>query len=214
MAVITKIEEQKNKKRVNVFVDDAFFCGLTKETAVVFGLKVGKEIEESKLQEAIFDSEVKMAFDKASDYLGSRMHTKKELFDKLLKKGYPKDVILKAIGKLEEYHYVDDGLYSKQFMTENKRYSKRMLENKLRAKGVDQDIVSGAIDEYVSDESEFELCFKLAEKYVKGKDMTKEGAVQKMFSSLARRGFDFDVIKRVSRKVLEGESAEIIDDLD
>ena len=214
MAVITKIEEQKNKKRVNVFVDDAFFCGLTKETAVVFGLKVGKEIEESKLQEAIFDSEVKMAFDKASDYLGSRMHTKKELSDKLLKKGYPKEVIVKAIEKLEEYHYVDDGLYSKQFMTENKRYSKRMLENKLRAKGVNNEIVSESISEYVSDEDEFELCLKLAQKYVKSKDMAKEGAVQKLFSSLARRGFAFDVIKKASKQVLDSEKAEIIDDLD
>ena len=114
MAVITKIEEQKNKKRVNIFVDDAFFCGLTKETAVVFKLKVGRDVNESQLQDAIFDSEVKMAFDKASDYLGSRMHSKKELFDKLLKKGYPKDVISKAIEKLEEYHYIDDGLYSKR----------------------------------------------------------------------------------------------------
>ena len=45
MAVITKIELQKNKSRVNIFVDDSFFCGLNKETAVIFGLKENKEIE-------------------------------------------------------------------------------------------------------------------------------------------------------------------------
>jgi regulatory protein len=115
MSVITKIEDQKNKKRVNIFVDDAFFCGLLKETAVIFKLKVGKEIDETVLKEAVFSSEVKSAFDKASDYLGLRMHTKKELFNKLLKKGYEKDVIEQAIKKLEEYHYVDDGLFAKQF---------------------------------------------------------------------------------------------------
>ena len=94
MAVITKIEEQKNKKRVNIFVDDAFFCGLSKETAVIFKFKVGLEIDENLLKEAVFDSEVKRAFEKASDYLSVRMHTKKELFEKLLKKGYEKEVIL------------------------------------------------------------------------------------------------------------------------
>ena len=214
MAVITKIEEQKNKKRVNIFVDDAFFCGLTKETAVVFKLKVGKEVNESQLQDAIFDSEVKMAFDKASDYLGSRMHSKKELFDKLLKKGYPKEVISKAIEKLEEYHYVDDGLYSKQFTTENKRYSKRMIENKLKAKGVSTDLIEQSIEEYISDEDEFELCLKFAEKYVKSKDMSKEGSVQKLISSLARRGFAFDDIKRACKKVLDAEKSEIIENFD
>ena len=93
MATITKIEEQKNKKRVNIFVDDAFFCGLNKETAVKFSLKVGKEITEEKLKEACFDSEVKSAFEKASNILGIRMHSKKEIFDKLFKKGYEKQVI-------------------------------------------------------------------------------------------------------------------------
>ena len=45
MSEITKIEDQKNKKRVNIFVDDAFFCGLHKETAVTFGLKIGKIVD-------------------------------------------------------------------------------------------------------------------------------------------------------------------------
>ena len=214
MAIITKIEEQKNKKRVNIFVDDAFFCGLNKETAVIFRLKVGNEIEESKLQDAIFESEVKSAFEKASEYLGLRMHTKKELFDKLLKKGYQKDVIAKAIEKLEEYRYVDDGLFSKHFITENKRYSKRVLELKLREKGVNTEIIGDSIDEYTSDEDEYDLCLKQAEKYVKSKDMTKEGAYQKMVASLVRKGFEFDMIKSVSKKVLSAEDAEKIDNME
>ena len=177
MAIITKIEEQKNKKRVNIFVDDAFFCGLNKETAVIFRLKVGNEIEESKLQDAIFESEVKSAFEKASEYLGLRMHTKKELFDKLLKKGYQKDVISRAIEKLEEYRYVDDGLFSKHFITENKRYSKRVLELKLREKGVNTEIIGDSIDEYTSDEDEYDLCLKQAEKYVKRGCISKDGGI-------------------------------------
>lgn len=191
-----------------------FFCGLNKETAVIFRLKVGNVIEESKLQEVLFESEVKSAFEKASEYLGSRMHTKKELFDKLLKKGYQKDVILKAIEKLEEYHYVDDELYSKQFVTENKRYSRRMIENKLREKGIGADIVAGAIDEHFSDDGEHELCLKQAEKYVKSKDMSKEGAYQKLMASLARKGFAFDMIKQVCKKVVSAEDADKIEDLD
>jgi len=211
VAVVTKIEDQKNKKRVNIFVDDAFFCGLHKETAVIFGLKPGKEIDENKLQEALFESEVKMAFEKASEYLGLRMHTKKELFEKLLKKGYEKAVINKAIEKLEEYHYVDDELFSKQFASQNNRYSRRMLENKLKSKGVDAETAKSSILLSTDDENEYNLCLKHAKSYVKGKDMSREGMYQKMIASLARKGFDFDLIKRVCKEVLDAETCDIID---
>ena len=207
MAVITKIEEQKNKKRVNIFVDDAFFCGLSKETAVIFKFKVGLEIDENLLKEAVFDSEVKRAFEKASDYLSVRMHTKKELFEKLLKKGYEKEVIAEAIKKLEEYHFVDDELMAKEFVSQNSKYSKRMLENKLRAKGVFSDIVEDAISER-SDDEEFALCKKQAEKYVQSKDMSKEGAVQKMTASLLRKGFSYENIKKSLKLVLQNQDAE------
>ena len=200
MSVITKIEDQKNKKRVNIFVDDAFFCGLLKETAVIFKLKVGKEIDETVLKEAVFSSEVKSAFDKASDYLGSRMHTKKELFNKLLKKGYEKDVIEQAIGKLEEYHYVDDGLFAKQFTSSNSKLSKRMIENKLREKGVSNENID-SVSNMRSDEDEFELCLMQAKKYVSSKDMTKENAYQKLYASLARKGFSFETIKKACKQL-------------
>ena len=126
MAVITKIETQKNKSRVNIFVDDSFFCGLNKETAILFGLKENKEIDEDRLKSAIFESEVKSAFEKSLDIVGRRMHSKKELIDKLIKKGYQPEVCEKVIQKLEEYHYIDDALFAKQFVASNKKLSKRI----------------------------------------------------------------------------------------
>ena len=207
MAIITKIEEQKNKKRVNIFVDDAFFCGISKETALVFRFKVGSVVDENVLQDAIFESEVKRAFEKASDYLSVRMHTKKELFEKLLKKGYQTEVISKAIEKLEEYHFVDDGMMAKEYILQNSKYSKRMLENKLRAKGVSNEIVKDTISER-SEEEEFLLCKCHAEKYVNSRDMQKEGAVQKMVASLLRKGFSYDNVKKCVNLIFHDEDVE------
>lgn len=203
MAVITKIEEQKNKKRVNIFVDNAFFCGLNKETAILFRLKENSEIDENTLKTAIFESEVKSAFEKAIDYISSRIHTKKELFDKLFKKGFEKKVIDSAIFKLEEYNYVNDELFAKTFVQENYKYSKKMLENKLKQKGVSSEIISNVL-ELNTDEKEEELCEKQLKKLLKSKnknDFSKE-ELQKIYMSLFRKGFEFDLIKRVCRKVL------------
>lgn len=198
MPVITKIETQKNKSRVNIFVDDSFFCGLNKETAVIFGLKENKDIDEEKLKVAIFESEVKSAFEKSLDYLGRRMYTKKELIERLTQKGYTKEVSEKVIKKLEEYRYIDDKLFAKQFFQSNSHLSKRVLQGKLMQKGVANDIISEIIDERTG-ESEFDLCLLQARKYLKSKKINDIKDIQKMQASLARKGFDFDTIKKVCK---------------
>ncbi len=202
MPVITKIETQKNKSRVNIFVDDSFFCGLNKETAILFGLKENKEVNEEKLKTAIFESEVKSAFEKSLDYLGRRMYTKHELLDRLIKKGYEKEVVEKAIAKLEDYHYVDDKLFAKQFAQSNQKVSKRILRGKLIQKGVSADIIPEIIETRTA-EDEYKLCLEQARKYLKSKTVSEIKDIQKMQSSLARKGFDYDTIKKVCRETLK-----------
>lgn len=204
MPVITKIETQKNKSRVNIFVDDSFFCGLNKETAVIFGLKENKEVDEEKLKVAIFESEVKSAFEKSLDYLGRRMYTKKELIERLTQKGYIKEVAERVIEKLEEYRYIDDKLFAKQFFQSNGHLSKRVIQGKLIQKGVANDIISDIIEERTG-ESEFELCLLQAKKYLKSKKVNDIKHIQKMQASLSRRGFDFDTIKKVCKITVKSE---------
>ncbi len=201
MAVITKIEQQKNKARVNIFVDDAFFCGLNKEIAVVFNFKVGQMLDEQTLKNAIFESEVKLAFDKASRYLEIRMHSKKELSDKLIKKGYSKDAVKKAIDKLEEYHFVDDELFARQFLEQNGKLSKNMIKNKLLQKGVSFDIISDALD-LREDDDEYQVCERQVQKYLKGKTVSNYNDMSKMYASLLRKGFSMEMIKKASKKLL------------
>ena len=202
MAIITKIESQRNKSRVNIFVDDSFFCGLNKETALIFGLKENKEIDENKLKSVIFESEVKSAFEKSLDIVGRRMNSKKELITKLLNKGYSSDVCDKVIEKLEEYHYVDDALFAKQFASANNKLSKRNLKEKLILKGISSDIILEILDNRSSDD-EFDLCLAQANKYIKGREIKSYEDLAKMQASLARKGFDFDTIKRVCKKFKE-----------
>jgi len=204
---ITKIESQKNKNRVNIFVDGSFFCGLNKETAIAYGLKVDREIDEKYLTDVIFESEVKSAIEKTLNYVAIRMHTKKELLDKLVLKGFEKDIVLKAIDKLEEYHYVDDELYAKRFVSENKKYSKKMLYEKLSLKGVNREII-GNVLQSINDDSEYELCLKMAEKYTKNKKIETINDLRKMQQSLARKGFSFDLVSKVSRQVTRKDLEE------
>lgn len=200
MAIITKIESQRNKSRVNIFVDDSFFCGLNKETAVIFGLKENQEVDENKLKTAIFESEVKSAFEKSLDIVGRRMNSKKELITKLTNKGYSDEVCDRVVEKLEEYHYIDDVLFAKQFVSANNKLSKRNLKEKLILKGVSSDIILDVLENRSNDD-EFELCLVQANKYLKRKKIDTYEDLAKLQASLARKGFDFDTIKRVCKSI-------------
>lgn len=207
MSIVTKIEQQRNKSRVNIFVDGAFFCGLNKETAIIFKLKEGREVDEEKLKQAIFESEIKLAFEKGLDFLSRQMQTKKILSDKLLNKGFSPEVIAAAIQKLEEYKYVDDELYAKQFIQQSTKKSKRELKDKLQQKGISKEIISRNLEEYGRDD-EFEVCLYHAQKYIKNKTIVEQKDIQKFYASLARKGFDFATIKKAVKAVLNKDLEE------
>ena len=205
MAVITKIEQQKNKARVNIFVDDAFFCGINKETALIFKLKVGEKVSEETLKQAVFESETKSAFEKASSFLETRMHSRKEIFDKLIKKGYSKESTNEAIKKLEEYHFVDDALFARQFLEQNGKLSKNMIKNKLLQKGISFDIVSDCL-EIREDGAEYEICERQIQKYLKAKTISSYNDLSKMYASMLRKGFNIEMVKKISKKLVSGEN--------
>lgn len=210
MAKITKIEEQKNKKRVNIFVDNAFFCGLNKEKAISFGFKVGVDVDESKLKSAVFESEVQSAFEKACDYISMRSHSKFELKRKLLLKGFESEVVLKAIAKLEEYGYISDEVFANEFVKSSGNLSKKMIEFKLKEKGIDKGIIERTTA-LVGRDLELESCEKETKKYLSGKNPADKNLRQKLFASLARKGFDFDTIKAATKKLLCGADDDDID---
>lgn len=212
MGTITKIEQQKNKNRVNIFIDNDFFCGLEKETAIIFGLKVGKQVDEAYINEAVIASEKKRAFEKAIDYLSIRMHTKRELFLKLQKKGFDENSINGAFEKLEEYNYIDDYAFAKEYVNQNTKYSKLVIKNKLMQKGIKSSIIDEVLNDFEK-EDEIKICKKFAEKYLKSKNFKLSDDKQKIIASLSRKGFKFDIISRAIKELnLEIELDNFPDD--
>ena len=89
MPKITDLQIQKNNKtRANVYIDGEFAFALEMITVMKLGLKIGDEVSESKLLQAVTDSERACAFDKAMSYLGRGMKTVHQMREYLLRKGY------------------------------------------------------------------------------------------------------------------------------
>ena len=205
MAVVTKLEYQKNNKdRVNVFLDGGFFAGVSLEVALKFGLKVGKEIDELSLKEFLFEESKQKAFQKATDLIAKFVKTEKQMEKYLLEKGFDKSVVEDTLKKLKEYGFVDDWAYVQNYINFKKNVEgARKIKQELYLKGVSRELVNRAFDE-IGGECEEQKCKELAEKYVRNKEKTL-----KLKASLNRfllsKGFDYADVKRVISEVLKDD---------
>ena len=84
--------------------------------------------------------------DTAMRYLENRAHTKQEMKEYLLKKGFEEADADDAVQRLSEVRYLDDVSYSAQFLKYGfgKGWSVNRVKQELRKRGVsDNDIVQG-----------------------------------------------------------------------
>ena len=198
MKKITDIKEQlKNKKRVSVYLDGEYYCGLDLVTALKYRLKVGEFIEEERLVEIQYTSEMQACFDKALTFISSSVKTEKQIKDKLKKLGYLDEIIDSTLEKLKGYGYVDDGDFARRFTTTYKGVKgKKLIKLELKKKGVSDVDAENAVSEI---QSQQETVDKLAEKYLKNKEKDKKN-ILKCYKYLLSKGFDYDEAKQAVEK--------------
>lgn len=199
MPIITDVQLQKrNKTRANLYVDGEFFCGVEMLTVMQMGLKKGKEVSKSELAEAITESDVSVAFEKAVGYLSRAMKTERQMKTYLAGKGYSPSVVDTVIAKLKGYGYVDDRRYATLYVEQNgKTKGKIRLSHELAEKGVRRDFTESATD--VDTDTERENAEALAEKYMKNKPRDVQTAA-KLQRYLVGRGYTFDVVQSIVRR--------------
>jgi len=59
MPVITSIKQQKNRNRVNVYLDDEFGFGIDLDNFVLLHLKVNQELTEGEVEEIVKKAKVR-----------------------------------------------------------------------------------------------------------------------------------------------------------
>lgn len=204
MNEITAITAQKNNKtRVNLYLDNKFFCGMELLTVMSHRLKVGQQISGEKLEEIVFEAEYSLALNKALNYISKSMHTNSQLIKYLRGKQYSPKIIDTVMNKLKEYGYVDDMAYATQFAELKKANSgKRKIAFELKQKGVDNRLIDQVLDK-IEDESE--ACVAVAEKYIKGRSLDLK-LKQSAYRYLISKGFDYETVKGVLDKFYDDDN--------
>ncbi len=198
--IVTDIKPQaKNSKRVNLYLNGKFYCGLELFTVMKHRVKIGNDYTEKEIIDIQIAEEEGVCFNYALNLLSKSVKTEKEIITKLKKRGYVSEIIDKVIFKLKDYGYVNDEEFAEKYINSySKNKGKRLLKNELKLKGVSDAIIE---DKFLSVENELETAIKIAEKYVKNKP-TDIKTKQKCYKYLLSKGFSYDDSKTATDKVL------------
>ena len=207
---ITDIKEAvRDKNRVNIYIDDKFFCSLDISQVVDLHLKIGKELSDEEKSQLKHASEFGRFYQRALEYSLMRPRSSKEIRDYLKKKtlsrkvrvknrktgeyqtkekqGFDASLIQPVYNRLEERGYIDDERFAKLWV-ENRNVSKGASAKKLRLelqqKGISHQIIEKVFNE-TSRNDQDELQKIIAKKRAKYSDE------QKLIQYLLRAGFDY-----------------------
>jgi regulatory protein len=145
-------------------------------------------------------------FDRAIRLLTFKWRSIAELRERLLEKNWTNEEIVDyAIAKLEEYGYLNDEQFAKDFAASKirqKPQGKRVLRQKLALKKVPKETVEIALEKVFEETPEADLVEAAIKKRVrlKGKPETREDA-KKFYDFLLRQGFSYDLVSGKMREI-------------
>ena len=216
MGKITDIAPQKkDHKRVSIFVDHEFAFGISLEIRFEKKLSIGQNLTEKQIGDLIELDQVERLFNRSLRFLSFRPRSEKEIRDYLLWKGKLKEInkseaekiqyeksIDKAIIKLEKLDQINDKGFALWWVDQRKKFKQsgnRLIKLELMQKGISKDVIEDVFqEENLGFQSEYEIAEKAADKKLNTykKLEIKEYRV-KMGQYLARRGFDWEITKKV-----------------
>jgi len=141
----------------------------------------------------------------ARDYclriLERRMHSRRELEVKIRRKGIDPEIAAPILDRFTEVGLVDDEAFARAFVASRQRRrprGRRVLEGELAARGVDREIIARVLDALVEDEDPVEAAERALAPKLRGlASLDREAARRKASGFLLRRGFAYEVVRRV-----------------
>ncbi len=201
---ITEIKKSKQNMKYHLYVDDVFFGVFLDEILAKYELKTGQEIESEELYAIKEENDEKLSFLTATTYLEKYNVSTKGLKDYLYRKGFKKSAIESAVSKLKDYGYLDDRTFAKNYFEAlSSTKGKRVIANKLKEKGISQEIIDELL-ENVDNEDEEERARVLAEKFAKNRENTLKNK-QKCFAHLIYKGYDYSVAQKIVNEIYQGD---------
>jgi len=198
---IVQIKFSPSRKKFQLFLDQKprpFLIG--KETFLKLNLKVGDEIDPLKIRR--IDLVISL-LERVLNWLALRPRSEKEIKDYLTKRTRSRkdknSLIRDAMKKLRELELIDDEKFAFWWLEQRRQFrpkGKWALSGELRQKGIDRQLIDQVLNQALSKGSESELAIKvLLKKGSRFDGLALEEKKKKLYGLLARRGFDYEIIR-------------------
>ena len=201
---IEKIEQSKHKQeRVLVFLEGGDLLRLTGDTLLRFGLQVGMDLPEEvvvELKEAQRRYQIRS---RGASIASGRMLSKKELTDRLERRGATEEEAAETALWLEELGAVNDEAYAAAIVRHYCRmgYGALRIRQELQRRGIDRSLWEKALEQQPESAETIEA---LLRSRLKGNRPDREEG-RKLSAMLQRRGFTWQEIRPVLSRFLDGE---------
>lgn len=202
---ITKIEAQKNKKRVNIYVDGEYFISMDASLVYKFRVKIGEEIDSEKIRKFVYEDDFEKAKNKALNSISRSFQSEKRIREKLSRDYHP-EIVDRVVEFAKKYSLIDDSTLGELLVSSgqnSKRIGKNRIVQELYKKGIDRKYTDDLIDS-IDEDKELENARYLAKKRLERlKDQNKNVLKRKLYQHLSYKGFGYDVVNKVIRELLD-----------
>lgn len=217
--IITRLQlQQKNKERVNVFINEEYAFSL--ELMLAAGLKKGQVLTEAEIAALQAEDEGKRTYTAALSFLGERARSRKEVEQRLQQREFSPESIQQTLERLQREGYLNDASFGQQWVANRQHFrprSERALRYELRRKGMDATVIDEVLEQAEIDEDAAAWA-AIETKVARWAGLERGQFSQKAGGFLARRGFGHGVARRVIERAWvqvneqENDENRVVDD--
>ncbi|MCK9504887.1 MAG: RecX family transcriptional regulator [Porticoccaceae bacterium] len=201
---ITSIKVQKhNQQRVSIYLDGEYAFGLSRFVAT--WLSPGQKLTSADIDRLREEDSYEIAFQKALAFINHRPRSVGETRLRLQEKGFSDALVEVTLQRLIEKNWLNDLDFARQWIENRNAFrprSKRLLAYELRLKGIADNTITQALENYADDEDR--MAFKAGlKKAQQCSQETRPDFTKKVGGYLSRRGFYHATVRNAIDRLWE-----------
>ena len=190
------VPRKRSKNKFDLLLSHHEKISVSINTILKFKIQKGDKLSRSTI-DSLIDFEMSQTIkDRILIYLSYKPRSKSEILNHFKNKGFPDDLILYNIDKLEKKGYVDDVVFAKMYI-KNLVEKKMLGENSVRSKLYKHSIKSDILDHIIEKVYKKHPPISLIRKIIKKKSFVVSDEImdnKKIIYHLKRKGFHWEDI--------------------
>jgi regulatory protein len=198
--------DPKRRGRIQVYLDGALAMTLSASAAA--GLAVGQQLRPEAIERLTRQDAERAATAQALRLISRRPRSAMELRQAWDRRGVTPEAQADALEHLRRTGQVDDAAFAATWIENRGAFrprSVRALRSELRRKGIEESTIISAVDGLDESEAGYQAAQRFARQSA---GLAEQEFYRRLGGQLARRGFDWDIIRAAVRRVWAEQSSD------